>query len=365
MKEELVCSVCGEDLGGNSVHELDGQLFCDRCFDEQTVECDCCHERILRDDAEGNEDIILCSHCYDYSYTNCENCGCLIRRDDANYYDDYPYCDECYTKLEDAPIHSYNYKPEPIFYGSGPLFYGVELEIDCGGEDDDNAEEILKIANRGDFVLYAKHDGSIDEGFELVSEPAALDYHMKNVNWKAVMDTAISMGYRSHNTQTCGLHIHVNRSAFGETAEEQESVIARIVYFVEHHWNELVRFSRRTKGNLNRWAARYATISDSTQKTYKDAKDKNMGRYVAVNLQNYDTVEFRMFRGTLKYETFISALQLVDEICRLALSHNDSEVEDMSWSDFVMKINGKSELIDYLKSKRLYVNEPVEEGADE
>ena len=365
MEEKLICSVCGASLGGEAVHEFDGQLLCNYCFDEQTVECSCCHERIWRDDAEGNEDISLCAHCYEYNYCRCEDCGRLMTNDEARYYDDYPYCNTCYENLTNYAIHPYSYKPEPIFYGSGILFYGIELEIDDGGDYEDNADDILQAANNHDFVLYAKHDGSIDDGFELVSEPASLEYHMNTFNWRKVFERAVSLGYKSHYTSTCGLHIHVNRSAFGETGSTQEEVIARIVHFVEKNWLELVKFSRRTESNLNRWAARYATVSAQVQDTYKKAKDKRMGRYVAVNLENEDTIEFRLFRGTLRYSTFMATLQLVDEICNAAISLSDREFERMAWSDFVMQIKNKPELIEYLKSKRLYVNEAIEEGADE
>lgn len=84
---------------------------------------------------------------------------------------------------------------------------------------------------------------------------------------------------------------------------------------------------------------------------------------VAVNLENYATVEFRLFRGTLNYKTFIATLQLIDEICKLAFKFTDKELEGMSWSDFVIQITrDKEELIDYLKAKRLYVNEQTEES---
>ena len=43
-------------------------------------------------------------------------------------------------------IHSYDYRPEAIFYGDGPRYFGVELEIDSGGEDDDNAQQIMRKA---------------------------------------------------------------------------------------------------------------------------------------------------------------------------------------------------------------------------
>jgi hypothetical protein len=85
-----------------------------------------------------------------------------------------------------------------------------------------------------------------------------------------------------------------------------------------------------------------------------------------VNLSNYSTIEFRLFRGTLRYETFIAALQLVDEICRIALRLHDYEMEELSWSEFVMRIDKetKPELSEYLKSRRLYVNETVADNME-
>ena len=92
-----------------------------------------------------------------------------------------------------------------------------------------------------------------------------------------------------------------------------------------------------------------------------------MGRYVAVNLLNCETIEFRIFRGTLRYKTFIATLQLVAHICDLAAIMFDEDFEKMSWSDFVLTINENEmpELIEYLKSKRLYVNEITESNEEE
>ena len=369
MKKELTCSQCGATLSEEELQVFDGKVLCDTCFIECTIECDNCGTRIWSNDAEGSEDVILCSHCFDYHYTHCHACGLLIHNDNAYYEDDdddYPYCHNCFHDIQERPIKNYNYKPEPIFYGSGSLFYGVELEIDKGGEDESNADALIKLANQSSERIYCKHDGSISDGFEIVSHPMNIDYHTNNMNWNALMEKAVSMGYRSHNTATCGLHIHCSRSAFGEDYEKQERAIGRAVYFVERHWQELVKFSRRTPENLNRWSARYSTISDTAEETYSKSKDKRMGRYVALNLENYNTIEFRLFRGTLRYKTFIATLQLVDEICLCAINMTDSEIEEMSWLDFVSRIlPKKAELIEYLKEKRLYVNEPLTEGVED
>ena len=81
-----------------------------------------------------------------------------------------------------------------------------------------------------------------------------------------------------------------------------------------------------------------------------------------MNLQNFNTIEFRLFRGTLRYETFLATLQLVDEICRTAVLLDDTDMENLSWGKFVQQIDPeeKPELISYLKSRRLYINEITE-----
>ena len=363
-KNQIICSVCGAELTEENMHSFDGQTLCERCFEERTTTCDNCHERLWRDYAEGDSIHTLCSRCYEHYYTTCEDCGRLIPNEDAFYEDgeDYPYCHNCFEKLNNNPIKNYSYKPEPIFYGSGSLFYGIELEIDKGGESIENAQKLLDIANEGEERIYIKHDGSLSNGFEIVSHPMTLDHHTNNMNWHEIFEKAFEMDYRSHNTSSCGLHIHCSRSAFGKDYEQQEQAIGRVVFFVEKHWNEHVKFSRRTLNNLNHWAARYATISSTAEETYGKAKDKRMGRYVAVNLENYNTIEFRLFRGTLRYKTFIATLQLVDEICNCAINMTDNEMEDMCWLDFVQRIPiEKAELIEYLKEKKLYVNETITE----
>ena len=183
------------------------------------------------------------------------------------------------------------------------------------------------------------------------------DYHINHMPWAAVLSKAKELGYRSHQSGTCGLHIHVNRTAFGETEAEQDEVIARILYFFEKHWEELLKFSRRTQKQLQQWADRYG-LKEHPQDILNHAKG-NQERYTCVNLTNYYTIEFRMFRGTLKLNTLIATLQLLDRICSVAICLNDNELKAMSWTTFVAGCVDMPELVQYLKERRLYINEPV------
>ena len=107
---------------------------------------------------------------------------------------------------------------------------------------------------------------------------------------------------------------------------------------------------------MNCWAARHGYEHDPKKLLDKAKSDYN--RYVAVNLLNSNTIEFRLFRGTLKLNTILASLQLVDAICETAIRLSDSGLQSLSWSEFVSHIE-YPELIRYLKERRLYVNEEV------
>lgn len=363
-KEVFTCEMCHQEHPVSERYIFDGAELCQSCYENKTDLCDCCGDRIWLEEAETDGSRTLCQRCYDDYYTRCTDCERIIRFGDACYPEDEdePYCFECAERIrrKRGHIHPYGYKPSPIFYGSGTRFFGVELEMDDGGEDDDNANALTQIANDDEERIYCKRDGSIEDGFEIVTHPMTLAYHMKQMPWAALTEEAVQMGYRSHQPGTCGLHVHVNRSSFGETEAKQEACIARLLFFVENHWNELLRFSRRTQQQMDQWAARYGR-KDNPKEQMEHVKSTYTDRYRAINLTNYATIEFRMFRGTLRYNTLIATLELVDELCRLACCLTDEEMSALTWSDFCARVGSlhRPELVQYLKERRLYVSDPV------
>lgn len=366
----FTCGGCLKKFPVAQLHEFDGRKLCPQCLKEETTVCSVCGECIWLDDNAGTEETPLCHRCHDRYYSNCDRCGALLRREDAYYApddedEDYPMCWDCYTRMERAnAIQDYYYKPAFSFYGTGPRFLGVELEVDGAGESARNAWELLSIANQGgEKRLFCKHDGSLDDGFELVTHPMSLDYHQKEMPWPQILRKAAEMGYTSHQAGTCGLHVHVSRAAFGNTETEQDAVIARILYFFEKNWEELLKFSRRTQRQLDRWAARYGYQDRPWDILEHAKKGCHAGRYTCVNLQNRDTIEFRIFRGTLRYRTLLATLQMVNRICDVALFLSDDEIKAMSWSAFAAGCQ-TTELVQYLKERRLYVNDLVVAGEE-
>ncbi|MCD8158152.1 MAG: amidoligase family protein [Clostridiales bacterium] len=362
------CSECGKSFEEDDLIFFDSLPYCKECFEEYTTVCDCCGERVHIDFTESDSENTVCCYCAEQYYYRCAECDCLVSSDKLYVDEDGNYlCCDCWERLEgNTSIHKYLYKPEPIFHKEnkekGNLrFFGVEIETDRRSSvSNETAEETAKILlaeanNSGaEDKFYLKIDQSLKYGFELVSHPMTLAYHLNSMPWKTIMTSLLEKGYISNSSETCGLHIHVNKSSLGDTEEEQNEVISNILLFVENNWDKILKFSRRTEIQMNRWAARYGIKEHGRLKEI--AKDKNSeNRYTCVNLQNRDTVEFRMFKGTLNYTVFAAALQLVNAICDIAKTSSAEETEAVSWTEFTRRINRNEnkELFSYLSERKL------------
>ena len=243
--------------------------------------------------------------------------------------------------------------------GMPPCTWGVELEVDDGGKDPVKAKKILSIFNQTGEFGYIKSDGSLDDGLELVTHPCTLEAHMREVPWREALEKFKALGYYSHQSSTCGLHVHVNRTFFGTAQAEQDEKIGHVLYLFERFWQELLRFSRRTAAGGS--MGRKIRIQGYRARDHGACQESIPGRYTCVNLTNTDTIEFRIFRGTLKYNTLIATLQLVEKLCNVAVSLSEERLQALSWSDIMLGIEPQRypELVQYLKELRLYINAPV------
>jgi hypothetical protein len=225
------------------------------------------------------------------------------------------YCDDCYDEVYDSVtgVEGYHHTQANHFFTLGDenpqnQFFGIELEIDKN-DDDDRHECARNIKAVNPEFYTCKHDGSLNWGFEIVSQPATYAYHTQAGLWDKVCSTAVHYGFKSHDKNTCGLHIHVSRNYF---TDDREALVKLWEIFLRNKvWLE--RFSRRKWEHLDRWAK----FKDSGELEYmnKNKTEYYSGRYQAINNGNQYTIEFRLFRGTLKYNTFVATLQLVKYLC--------------------------------------------------
>lgn len=391
-KENITCRDCGQVISPESATAYQSGYICQECMSSGYFICSDCggvyplelRNRINPEYAERyvcnncRENYTRCAHCNDYfssqyiwasdddfaicghcssDYVFCDDCECIVARNDANYYDGEYYCAICYDYRinNDDYVKQYSYKPEPVFYGDSTesLYLGVELEIDCGEKQMEVAKSLCEHEE-----IYLKHDGSLSNaGFEIVTHPATLDYHTNNMNWSGIMTLCTENLFRSHYTDTCGLHIHLSRDFLGQTENEQDLNIAKIILLFDKWWDKyIVPFSRRKHSNLERWASKpdmQYEESDTEQSIVNKMKTcKNYGRYQAINLQNYNTIEFRIFRGTLNPKTFLASLQFVVTISEFAKTMRLADLYTVSWSD-VFSCTEYPELKEYLKTRNL------------
>src|SRR5690606_4775831 len=104
---------------------------------------------------------------------------------------------------------------------------------------------------------------------------------------------------------------------------------------------------------LDRWAARYGLDDGETPEDLR-AKARRCGRYYAVNLTNRATIELRLFRGTLKLETFFATLEFADYLAKTAINSTNEEVQHLTWEEFVKDVpEGYTYLRQYLVNRGL------------
>jgi hypothetical protein len=201
--------------------------------------------------------------------------------------------------------------------------------------------------------IYCKHDGSLDDGVEIVTHPATIDYHCNQLEWSALISIARSYDFTSHSCGTCGLHVHVSRMGLGYDDNHRDLTIAKIMLFFERNWDNIVKFSRRSNYALEHWAKRVAlnyTDADTEDDLIEKSKAFDCDRYTAINLTNRKTVEFRIFRGTLKKTTLLASIQFVDVLVNKCKDTSLNDFHSLTW-DAVFSDTPYKELNDYIQSR--------------
>jgi hypothetical protein len=135
--------------------------------------------------------------------------------------------------------------------------------------------------------------------------PSTLDAFEKLWPAKA-MEFAHIGGARSFHYSSCGIHIHVSRSAFSPS----------------HMW-KFIRFQMRNPVLCQTIGQRddssYASWFGLNQNLHELPKivkgeSQNRSRYVALNFQRHDTVELRYFKGNVLTSAIMKNMEFVDSM---------------------------------------------------
>jgi len=371
------CDNCGCDIQtiSEDYFEHEGEIYCESCYDELFVACYDCSTVIRRNDAHNNcNGDPVCQDCFNQNYAVCDSCGSVENASEVYYRDGNCYCESCFDdryyycdrcddyhdrneacEYEDSIIHKYGYKPEPIFFtveNEKPgLFIGFELEVERGDSYtyvDDMAELI------NDDFIYFKEDGSLNEGFEIVSHPLSKKWIAKNrERIKYMLQKLSEKGYKSYDTDTCGMHVHLTKKYLNSTE------IAKLLKFFKENSEFVFEFSRRRRENFDRWC----TTSEKNMCNvigYAKKKINDGPRHIAANITK-NTIEIRIFRGTLKPESFFKNIEFAISLCEYVKETGYNDTSLQSYLNYIDK-HKKSykHLYSYLVEKE-YIKRQVEE----
>lgn len=327
------CDWCSNEFDPVAAEEMGivcSDSLCCNCQDNATF-CNDCNNVTHYDDISSNSsNESVCNRCISRYYNWCQGC--------EEYYHNNDACEQHYYG-DDTTIHDYSYQPNPKWFVreietnrivvtnrqnliTETPFMGFELEIEC--PDGDRYQVAEKLMSQHKDWLYCKHDGSLEDGFEIVSHPHTLAaFNLRSWSW---IQQLADDGANSWDSGTCGLHVHINKSAFKNNGH-----IWRFTNLVLYNRNQAARLAGR---NSHQWA--------SFHKEYKRVGkilkgDENPDRYTAVNLTNYRTIEVRMFRGSLHEPRVRAALEFVNanfEYTKDINSHDVLKNDAMSWWTF-------------------------------
>jgi hypothetical protein len=307
------------------------EIYCEELLsDYDLVRCDDCGDWELSDRVQepAQTSDSVCRQCIDNHYTY------------SNYYDAYVHQDYARTAYDsdgdEVTIHcddddfAFSYDDDEYHHRSydnrrhlirdyhsakrndsfkfiesdwvkrNNRYMGVELEIECRDSKYDAVERLNNVLNDGDIGrrVWFENDGSLSSsGFEMITNPMGLDTHADL--WAWLQDKNLTKSLRSHDTSTCGLHIHVSRNNLHDLQ------LNRINVFLNHPDNAAL-----IKAVARRYATNYARIREKQMGKAHYAVD----RYDALNLENDDTIEFRIFKGTLKHESLMAALEFTNAV---------------------------------------------------
>lgn len=315
--------------------------------------CNGCTDDFCDDDLNRVYDDYYCVPCTDRHFVWSEYHDEYIGRDDAvraldrhgdrvwidtNLTDDFEYdedSDDWYHIDFDRPnnrrvIRSYHSSKDEIQFQHDDWtrkyrrFFGVELEVESErGERQENAAAIDGYVNNdGTRRLFFESDGSLTCGFEIITQPMSLPAVREAFKFLQIKE--LTRNLKSHNTTTCGLHVHVSRDGMTDLQ------IGKIVSFINDPKHESF-----IRGLARRYATGYSRVKE---KTVKDCRSGD--RYEAVNLTNRKTIEFRIFKGSLKYEAVIAAVEFCNALVEFT-KPSISGIRDLNINKFIFFCNNQ------------------------
>ena len=276
---------CFLDYVTESENELFSLVYCEDC--DSSV-----HEDYSVTVYGG--DRMVCEDCRDSDYYYHDSSDQYVHNEDEDYCDDeggdedYD-CDFQGVLRYDVDVMDYLSKKkldnEPKITRK-TLLGGLECEWEARSSCPTDLPEQIDELFGGEYCKF-KSDGSLRNGFEMVTAPCTLAYHRQQIDklfdWNGWTDDDKNTYVKAWNTDTCGIHVHLNRGSF------TGSQIGKILQIVNEDMNR--KFIEAVAG---RKANDYAKFR---KKSIAEGSQRDYSKYEAVNTAHSQSIELRIFRG--------------------------------------------------------------------
>jgi hypothetical protein len=225
----------------------------------------------------------------------------------------------------------------------GEFHMGIELELATNGFVDEAVTDLRD--QLGDDYIICKSDGSLPSGgVEIVTTPRGLADHIKRFKaWQ------VSSLYRAWNTGVCGMHVHLDSHAF------TRMTLGKFIVFINDAKNaEFIRKIAGRHPHIDSQAQSYCAAEgqEVLNNPSKALKGKSTNRYYMVNTtclrraeaerlgvhyvgeRQFDTVELRIFRASLKKERLLAQIEFTHAVvmfCRIASMRDLDGVSFLKW----------------------------------
>lgn len=332
------CSCCGDyHIVEEHRKDINNKKICKKCLLENYGLCSICgryHKKInlslqIFETTRGDKKTIVCESCK-VNFNRCRVCGKLIQEGET--------CSRCkgmYEGIEKFRIKSYDYVPKKTKFfkmdNEEEINYiGLELEVDGAGESNKNAFIVEKNTNK---MIYVVHDGSLNDGFEMVTNPMSKNFLFNFLDYcnESIFKFLTKKGYKSDETGTCGLHIHIDKDIMNTKQFEK-------CYKLMYSDQEFMDKISRRRGNIDRWSSIKAPVENRNKVCTINIEDCYEGdcsccgywedstiykyclsnKYVALNNKHKNTYEFRLFKGSLNVNTIKACVEFTEFIVELA-----------------------------------------------
>lgn len=321
-KHYKICRICGsttpvpEMAPGDICFRGENICVCQKCATSQFKTCGKCSKLSYKGDLTRHQDLAYCYDCFTAQFETCQVCHKIYFKEEVQnkiWNGQMTACNKCYAWH--GPIIRYEHTANLPKFGKGPLFYGIELEVEVANHEKHlrgpTAKEVVSRFDK-DFIV-VKEDRSIMEdcGFEIVTAPAERKLHEEM--WNRFFDHLPS-NVIGDGAKKCGLHIHASRAALTLLG------IGKMMVFINDEKNKSF-----VECIANRSANDYCRIyKKNWADTMAMPTGRNEDRHEALNLQNTHTVELRIFKSTLKRQSFFKALEFTDALIHFCMCGNYS-----------------------------------------